>query len=112
MSAVVCATVLVLLQIGAVTAGELTIVSGYRADYQSPLYRSTGSRAELEIYIATVGSDLSDVICSLKTYRINQMSDKKSIYNSMQHFSFPSFPSDKSGFRINRCQINQSPLYT
>ena len=47
MSAVVCATVLVLLQIGAVIAGELTIVSGYRADYQSPLYKSIGSRAEL-----------------------------------------------------------------
>ena len=53
----------------------------------------------------TVGSDLPDVICSLKTCRI-----KRYLYNSMQHLSFPSLSSDKSGLRINRCRINQSPL--
>ena len=62
-------------------------------------------------YMYTVGSDLSDIICFLKTCRINQMSDKKYLYNSMQHFSFPSLLLDKSGFQINTCRINQSPLY-
>ena len=33
------------------------------------------------------------------------------LYNSMQHISFPSLLSDKWGFWIHRCWINQSPLY-
>ena len=39
------------------------------------------------------------------------MLDKKYLYNSMQHFLFPSLPLDKLGFWINRCRIDQSPLY-
>ena len=50
----------------------------------------------------TVGSDLSDIISSLKACQINRLSDKKYLYNSMQHFLFPSLLLDKSGFRINR----------
>ena len=61
--------------------------------------------------MCTVGTDLSDVICSLKTCRINQMMDEKYLYNSMQHFLFPSLPSDKSGFRINMSDKSELTVY-
>ena len=61
--------------------------------------------------MCTVGTDLSDVICSLKICRINQMMDEKYLYNSMQHFLFPSLPSDKSGFRINMSDKSELTVY-
>ena len=65
----------------------------------------------VHVWMCTVGTDLSDVICSLKTCQINQMMDEKYLYNSMQHFLFPSLPSDKSGFRINMSDKSELTVY-